>query len=83
MRIPLAIAMLILSTAAAMADCKQVVRGEGDNRVWACMPPQPAQPPPAPIKCSHISGVLLCNGDLGDDGKPGNCGWKSGKYICW
>lgn len=80
MRVFLVLCALFLSSSFAFADCKQVVRGDGG--AWQCETPFPPAPPPAPIKCWHINQVLMCNGDL-NDSKPANCGWKSGKYVCW
>ncbi len=78
----IAIGMLVLSTVAAAADCKQIAH-EGGARLWQCDPPAPPPPPVTPIKCWHMNTILVCSGDLDDGAKPANCGWKAGKYVCW
>lgn len=83
MRMIFAITVLMFSSVVAMADCKSVATGDNGARVYQCQDPTPPAPPPAPIKCWHVNGALLCTGDLKGDAKPSNCGWKKDKYVCW
>lgn len=83
MRMILALSAVLLSSSLAFADCRVVASGEGGAKVYQCTAPTPPAPPPAPVKCWHLNGALLCTGELKGDAKPSNCGWKKDKYVCW
>ena len=78
MRMILGVMIVCLSGSLAFANCESVVRGERGAEVWQC------DPPSAPAKCQHISGILLCSGRIDQGDKPSNCRFnKVGKYVCW
>jgi hypothetical protein len=78
----IALGMLILSTAYALADCKQVATGANNAPIYQCDAPAPPAPPAPPTKCWHFNGALLCTGDI-TKAPASNCSFKSGKYVCW
>lgn len=79
-----ALSACLMSTS-ALADCSVVAESD-KGKVYQCdMPPQAA----GPVRCTKLSGVLLCNGEIGQDApatnvvKPTNCGYRKGQYVCW
>lgn len=89
MKYQLGIAILLLSTSLASAECSVVATNDKGGNVYQCEPPVQAS---APVKCRYLNDVLLCTGEIGQEAytdrgwvvvKPSNCGWRKGKYICW
>jgi hypothetical protein len=81
----LCVTLLCMSSSIALADCEVVaINHKTAAKVWQCEPPAASQTRP---KCWHVSGVLLCSGEIGQEipsnrVTPQNCGWRKDKYVC-
>jgi len=75
----IAMGMLVLSCDYALADCEKIAVGDNNAPIYQCDAPIPPAPP---TKCWHFNGALLCTGDI-TKVSPANCGFRSGKYVCW